>query len=497
MCVYLVSSAHSIFTLRKCCPDGVASYSDAISSACTAANAIYRLSDLWSPKYPVEYVGKWAKKSNAVPLLSVVGINQLDPNFLRTVWNRMFTTGDAKNETTPPAEFDILPFVERAQAQAAEGKFELTIPHTDATHVFLTDDFAVLDDKFRESIPVGLILVNGGVAASTAFNKSVENQTPIFLFRHTGGFADLTTAFLKCVRNDIELDVPYKVFRLKEGCYPDSDTPEASKWLKPFKKGDKLITCAKSLNVLAFNTTSASKDYLRHSVIEIDCFGTSKDRIQDKVTKAMSVAFNGRIEIGGQKSDEDRLDYAWKLRYLVLFNYEIQQLRANRIWACVVIFTLLSTVMPVIKMYLELEEPMSYEDNEDKVVLLNLVFPFIATFFRGVFSYLTPDSKASIFKTAAVRIENDIYSYRSKTGPYSRLKKSPPPETGGKDSKESSASAEKVIKPSKLFSKNLSSILSSLSVQTIQKVNVLNRVVGKSHFFYFFFCQRMVCTLHL
>lgn len=62
-------------------------------------------------------------------------------------------------------------------------------------------------------------------------------------------------------------------------------------------------------------------------MIEFDCFGTSKDRFQDKVTNScLSVAFGGRIEIAGQKSDEDRLDYAWKLRYVVLFNHEIQQI---------------------------------------------------------------------------------------------------------------------------------------------------------------------------
>ena len=63
------------------------------------------------------------------------------------------------------------------------------------------------------------------------------------------------------------------------------------------------------------------------------------------------------------------------------------------------------------------------------LVALNLLLPLAISVLRAMGAAMTPYSKHLALRIAAFRIENEIYTYRTKTGKYNtrRAKKKPPP----------------------------------------------------------------------
>lgn len=140
----------------------------------------------------------------------------------------------------------------------------------------------------------------------------------------------------------------------------------------------------------------------------------------------MCLAVTGKMDIGGQKSDEERLAYAWKLRHLLLYNSRLQKVHTDNLSYRIVLDTLASMALPVVQVHCEIEEPSLYEGSNREGGYLVMLFPYLTSFLRALFALLTPQVNADILRTAALQTEYKIYTYRTKTGAYSKIRKAPP-----------------------------------------------------------------------
>jgi len=149
----------------------------------------------------------------------------------------------------------------------------------------------------------------------------------------------------------------------------------------------------------------------------MDMFTTSEERLQDQLTKTMSVVLEGAAELGGQSTESRRLTYAWRLRHLLLHNSKRYELIADCLKFFVIFFSFLSTSTAVLFNYFSI-----YDKSLHKIIaifnLLTFILPLVNTFFNGIFAALNPSVIASILKSSAIKIETEIYLYRTKCGPY-------------------------------------------------------------------------------
>ena len=68
---------------------------------------------------------------------------------------------------------------------------EDSIPHNHMTHLILTNDSYRSEAELEKQVPVGLLLIHGGVSATKYFCEAIHRAEPIFIFKHTGSAADL------------------------------------------------------------------------------------------------------------------------------------------------------------------------------------------------------------------------------------------------------------------------------------------------------------------
>ena len=87
---------------------------------------------------------------------------------------------------------------------------EDSIPHNHMTHLILTNDSYRLEAELEKQVPVGLLLIHGGVSATKYFCQAIHRAEPIFIFKHTGSAADLGTLRPPCVlHKDIHMIYMY------------------------------------------------------------------------------------------------------------------------------------------------------------------------------------------------------------------------------------------------------------------------------------------------
>ena len=164
------------------------------------------------------------------------------------------------------------------------------------THLILSDNMQLLKSKLERSIPTGLIIIHGGSSTTRMFCEAVQDGKPIFLFKYTGSTADLACEMLQKV----------EAFLAKKRTNPHArpempfrsnipvDSYSHPRWLTPF--GEHEIDICRQLNILIENFPDR---YNPASILQIDMFDTSEEKLQDQLTKTMSVVFEGIVELGG------------------------------------------------------------------------------------------------------------------------------------------------------------------------------------------------------
>ena len=270
-------------------------------------------------------------------------------------------------------------------------------------------------------------MVNGAQPiAVSMFCEVIQNGSPIFAFKNTGEACDLIAQFMDYVTVYRDQKRFNPTARPNMPFNPEllSDGYQLPWWIK--KLSPPLLQSCKNLNILIENFPDR---FNPDSVLLIDMFNTSEDKMQDKLTKAMSTVFEGVVEMGGSSSDSKRIVYAWQLRLLLFYNARIQRQYSDVLWAGIVLFTMGATIAPVTYEYISPSNCQNPTDNgqnpaaSNALLKLCLCLPLVATVLRGAFSLLNPEAKWAALQSAALSVESEIYMYRTKVGRYSTLKK--------------------------------------------------------------------------
>jgi len=136
----------------------------------------------------------------------------------------------------------------------------------------------------------------------------------------------------------------------------------------------------------------------------------------------------------------------------------------------VIVFSLVNTIIAVLYTYMNpclgTSGSSSFNASGSSssyqvLLILNLLLPLAVTILRGFFASLDPMGKYAILKMAAIRIESEIYMYRTKVGRYNARKITSSQQQSNsnnkkKDDKESEVQVQ--YNPRKIFSQSLDNI---------------------------------------
>jgi len=347
----------------------------------------------------------------------------------------------------------------------------------DPLNPVLTDKKFLLDNVMK-AIPRGLILINGDPKGCDMFCEAMQNCAPVFIFKHTGGCADLAIEMLekvdkwlskKRVNASARPEQPFKVD------IPDGYQYNHPWYAQPFNEYQ--VDMAKTLNILIENFPDR---YNPSTVLRIDMFKTSEERLQDQLTKTMAVVFEGVAELGGQSAETRRLTYAWRLVQLLSHNAKRQKLTADALNGLLIIITLAATCSAVVWTYLQVTSLLSGSAESLAQSILfkfNLLLPLAATIIRGINAALNPLAKWSALIGAKMSVEAEIYMYRTKVGDYNTRKATKGTSnqgTGGgtsgaadKKNKGDEKKKVKTVNPRKVFSEALDAVWLDLSASSI------------------------------
>lgn len=314
--------------------------------------------------------------------------------------------------------FDTKPFFDGTKSgyQNQFGAYMGTFPHPKITHLIFSDDFALLEQKI-ETIPTGLIVIQGGPNTTKQFCDAIQEKKPVFIFKYTGHTADLAIEMLENQKKYIKNKIINPSLRPSQPFLSDyRQGYRHNRWLSPWDPS--VLKSTKSLNILADNFPA---DWKEGSVLVVDMFTMSEEDLQDKLTKTMSSSFEGVAELGGQSAENRRLTYAWRLRMKLNYNAKKQKLTSDLLQALIIILSFAAVCSSVFYMYCNLSEPLPPSKNALAIrilLALNLLLPLTVTILRGISASMNPLKKWKTLSDNASKVESEIYLYRTKVGQY-------------------------------------------------------------------------------
>ena len=444
--------------------------------ACQKAGAGFRVVASWNPQVPEDAMGGWITNDNKS---DVVTLGCADyKHFHPSIWEQLEKGMTFAEEVelasmvgTVISDKDVIidpePFYNNEMGEITRdsktNRIKGSFPHPNMSHLLISDNLELLEKKLTEAVPWGLIMVNGSEVAADYYVEAIHKGLPVILFQHTGYTTDIAVSAYKKAEK-LMMAKKHNPFALAERAFPDTMAVghHLPRWLKPFDRNH-LSDCRK-LNILLENWPSLFNE---DSVFIVDMFSTTEDELQDKVTQTMGVVFGPQHEVGGHMSESKRITYAWRSRAKYLYNARVFKNHSDILNALLVIFTFLSTASAVVYTFLLYNEHIEFNHSRTFVlaVLLkaNLLLPLVATLLRGFISAFNPLVKYIALKNAAVKIEAEIYEYRTKVGKYSFRKPAAP----SKNKKKTAGSSE-VVLPRIAFAKEMDKILDDLKASDVQ-----------------------------
>ena len=192
--------------------------------------------------------------------------------------------------------------------------------------------------------------------------------------------------------------------------------------------------------------------------------------------------------MGGQALEAKRLTYAWRMHHLFEANASRLKSFATTLEIMVIVMTLSSTLASVVYSYLLSNGPkygvvldsraagISMMASNYGLVALNLFLPLAISVLRAMSASMTPYSKYTALRIATVKIQTEIYTYRTKTGKYNLRKvqkkdkkKDDKGGGGGGDGGGGNKKGEEDFKPSKLLGLAMDGVWADLLSSDIQK----------------------------
>lgn len=253
------------------------------ATACGQAGAIFRVDSYFDDEEPIDYVGEWLSDESSVPILAIAETE----DYHTEIVNALIEKGHPYNANSSEEDeekyrsvvkIDVEPWMKgiRKPERDSKGRAYHSIPHCKASHVILTDNPILLEQKIGEVVPTGLIVIHGGVLTTKYFCDAIQKGRPIFLFKYTGSTADLACEMLKKVETFL-----YKR-RVNPRARPEqpfkTDLPlnyMHPRWLWPFDESS--LEICRQLNILIENFPDR---YNAASVLQIDMFNTRFGQIK-------------------------------------------------------------------------------------------------------------------------------------------------------------------------------------------------------------------------
>mmetsp|Transcript_19826 Transcript_19826/g.33346 ORF Transcript_19826/g.33346 Transcript_19826/m.33346 type:complete len:850 (+) Transcript_19826:52-2601(+) len=444
--------------------------------ACKKAGAGFRITESWNPEARDDAVAGWITDDNKANVLALgcACYKDFHPSIWKQLEDGMSYVEESDDTPVMNGAKDVIidpePFLNDEIEVTRDPKtkrIKNSFPHPGMSHLLLSDNLELLEKKLTEHIPWGLIMVNGSVAAADYYVEAIQKGLPTILFQHTGYTTDMAVQAYKKAKK-LMAAKKHNPHALAERAFPDDMKVghHLQKWLKPFDQ-DHMDAC-KKLNILLENWPS---QFNEDSVFIVDMFSTTEDELQDRLTQTMGVVFGPQHEVGGHMSESKRLTFAWRTRAKYLLNARSFKLKSDILNALLVVFTLLSTVSAVVYTFLFYNEHIDLDGARVYMlpILLkaNLLLPLVATLLRGMLSVFNPTMKYIALKNAAVKVEMEIYQYRTKVGKYS-FRKPPAPSKDKKKKKKKEVKVVVPVLPRVAFSKEMEKILDELMASDVQ-----------------------------
>jgi hypothetical protein len=173
------------------------------------------------------------------------------------------------------------------------------------------------------------------------------------------------------------------------------------------------------------------------------------------------------------------------MRHLLDYNAKRQRLFSDFLQVLLICLTLFSTLASVAFTYLDINgyladskglTPIQQMQTGYGLGALNLLLPLAVSIFRAMIAALTPQSKYAILKSSAVKVESEIYMYRTKTGKYNprrakqAMKKDKDNNGDNNDNAQKEAAAQDVaFQPSKVLANAMDTLWAEISASDITK----------------------------
>lgn len=168
------------------------------SAACFQAGAIFKVRSAWRDKYKIDYISEWLSEVTSVPLLGCAGFHRYHPEILQKMMENAHTftansMEEDEEELRKILNIDTEPwFTGKIKHDIDDKLLPLhSIPFPKMTHLILSDEINVVIDKIDRGIPTGMIVIHGGPGTTVKLCETIHKGNPIFLFKYTGGTADL------------------------------------------------------------------------------------------------------------------------------------------------------------------------------------------------------------------------------------------------------------------------------------------------------------------
>ena len=124
--------------------------------ACKQAGSVFRVTNKWNPNVPIDYSGKWLTNKQKVTILNYGQESDYHPD----IWSSLMSgcradfddNEDGNNSDSACCVINEEPF-RTGMTSCDNGTF----PHPSLTHLILTDNLPLLEEKINKMIPWGLM----------------------------------------------------------------------------------------------------------------------------------------------------------------------------------------------------------------------------------------------------------------------------------------------------------------------------------------------------
>lgn len=285
-------------------------------TACLQAGAHFRTAGTWNGDCPEDFFAQTVASTGSNPVIFGASVvKDFHPIIFSQIINNMekvdltnILEGDDNNDKNKEIiVLDPNPFYDRNKDYititdpADHGIAKNSFPHPNITHLIMSDNREILENKLLEIYPNGMIVVNGDDNTTSMVCKAIQLGWPIVAFKYTGGTADLFAEMHEKLDQYLAAKTSKQNKADMSALLPDFKTALDRYWLKPFEKSSDILKSSKRTTVLMENW---SERFNPMSVFIVDLFKIAEDEVQDRITQTMAVVTEAHYELGALASEQ-------------------------------------------------------------------------------------------------------------------------------------------------------------------------------------------------